>query len=264
MTLSSAASSSRPLIAVMPKYLTADRIPKTVSSCDSLLIADNYFQAIIAAGGTPLLLPITDDASVYDELFSLADAFLLTGGADLDPRLYGGDASNDKLGVHVGVREAVEYRALDYIFANDVPVLGICRGIQLLNVYKGGTLYEDLAEHLPEFDESGLPVVHWQGIDYSLPSHTVSLVEGSLLSEILGSSVATTNSMHHQGIRELASGVEAMAFGPGGLVESLRVPDLSFAVGLQWHPEYLGVHEGMNQIFERFVAEAAAYHARKA
>ena len=256
-------AAARPLIGVMPKLVTADRLPKTVSSCDSLLVADNYLQALMAAGAIPVLLPITDDDAVYAQLFSMVDGFLLTGGADLDPRLYGGDAANEKLGVHVGARERVEFRVLDFAFAHDAPLLGICRGIQLLNVYRGGTLYEDLGEHLPEVDERGLPVRHWQDIDYALPSHEVRLAEGSLLGELLGASSVMTNSMHHQGIRQLACGLEVMAVGPGGLVEALRVPELTFAVGLQWHPEYLGTHANMNRIFERLVSEAAAYRARK-
>lgn len=263
MGVSDLAHARKPLIGVMPKYLTADRLPKTVSSCDSLLVADNYYQAIMAAGGIPVLLPITEDEAVYDDFFAMVDGFLLTGGADLDPSLYGGDCENDKLGVHVGKRERVEFRVLDFAFAHDVPILGICRGIQLLNVYKGGTLYEDLAEHLPELDEEGQPVKHWQDIDYSLPSHRVHLEEGSLLSNLLDTVEVTTNSMHHQGLRRLAEGIEVLAHGPGGLVEAIRVPELSFAVGLQWHPEYLGKHECMNRIFERFVAEAAAYRERR-
>ena len=253
----------RPLIGVMPKYVTSDRIPKTVSSCDSLIVADNYLKAVLAAGGMPIVLPICDDDAVYDEFFAMVDGFLLTGGADLDPRLYGGDATNEKLGVHVGIREKVEYRVLDYAFSHDVPLLGICRGVQLLNVYCGGTLYEDLGEHLPEYDDQGRPVKHWQDIAYSEPSHEVELKPESLLSELLGTRTVKTNSMHHQGVRQLGEGLEVMASGPGGLVEALRASDLSFAVGLQWHPEYLGNHAGMNRIFERLVSEAAAYRERR-
>lgn len=252
----------RPYIAVMPKYVTADRLPHEVSSCDSLLIADNYLQAIVRAGGVPLVLPITGDAETYDALFALADGFLLTGGTDLSPSLYGGDVSNELLDVRESVREDVELSLLDYAFQHDVPVLGICRGIQLLNVYKGGTLYEDLVQGLPEVDEDGSPVVHWQSFDYSKPSHTVKLVEGGLLNELLGVDEVITNSMHHQGVRKLADSLEALAYGPGGLVEALRAPELSFALGLQWHPEYLGEHQDMNRIFEAFVGHAAAYRER--
>lgn len=252
----------RPFIAVMPKYVTSDRLPHEVSACDSLLIADNYLQAIIRAGGIPLVLPITDNAETYDAIFSLADGFLLTGGTDLSPNLYGGNSENEMLNVRESVREGVEFRLLDYAFEHDVPLLGICRGIQLLNVYKGGTLYEDLVEGLPEEDEGGQPIVHWQSIDYSLPSHTVKLVEGALLSELLERDEAFTNSMHHQGVRRLADSLEPLAYGPGGLVEALRVPELTFAVGLQWHPEYLGAHQNMNRIFEAFVEQASAYRER--
>ncbi len=262
MTACNTGAQPRPIIGIMPKYLTADRIPKTVSSCDSLLIADNYLRAVAAAGGLPVIMPVTEDPAVYEAYLDMVDGFLLTGGADLDPRLYEGDVDNENLGVHVGIRERLEYRVLDYAFANDVPLLGICRGIQLLNVYKGGTLYEDLAEHLPEVDERGDVVKHWQDIAYSEPSHRVRLVEGSLIHELLGVDEVTTNSMHHQGLRRLADGLEAMAFGPGDLVEAVREPRLSFAVGLQWHPEYLGDYAHMNRIFERFVAEACAYRAR--
>lgn len=252
----------KPCIAVMPKYVTSDRIPREVSSCDSLLIADNYLKAIERAGGVPLVLPITDDRETYRAIFSLVDGFLLTGGTDLSPSLYGGDASNELLNVREPMREAAELCVLDHVFANDVPLLGICRGIQLLNVYKGGSLYEDLGQALPEADEDGQPIVHWQSIDYSLPSHRVKLVEGGLLSEILDADEVVTNSMHHQGVRRLADSLEAVAYGPGGLVEALCAPELTFALGLQWHPEYLGEHQGMNRIFEALVDQAAAYRDR--
>ena len=263
MTESRITESRRPVIAVMPKYVTADRLSKSVSSCDSLLIADNYMRAVVAAGGIPVIVPLADNDELYREFFSLVDGFLLTGGVDLDPRLYGGDVDNETLSSPVPVREKVEFRVLDYAFEHDVPLLGICRGIQLLNVYKGGSLYENLADYLPEVDDEGQQVKHWQDIEYAKPSHRVKLVEGSLLGELLQTDTVTVNSMHHQGVRELGEGLEPMAFGPGGLVEALRAPELAFAVGLQWHPEYLGEHGGLNRIFERLVSEAAAYHQRR-
>ena len=263
MTAVDVSQADKPIIVVMPKYLTADRLIKSISSCDSLLIADNYFRSIIAAGGIPVLFPITEDEAVCNSVLELADGILLTGGADLDPRLYGGNAEDENLGVHVANRERTEYRVLDYIFAHDVPMLGICRGIQLLNVYSGGTLYEHLADNLPEADEDGVEIKHWQDIDYSLPSHKVRLVEGTLIADMLEVDEVVTNSMHHQGIKQLSPKLEAMAYGPGGLVEAVRVPDLSFAVGLQWHPEYLGTHANMNRIFERLIAEAKDYRLRK-
>lgn len=263
MTDTNANMNRRPCIAVMPKYVTSDRIPREVSSCDSLLIADNYLRAIVKAGGVPLVLPITDDEDTYRSIFRIVDGFLLTGGTDLSPSLYGGDSDNELLNVRESMREGAELRVLDFVFENDVPLLGICRGIQLLNVYKGGTLYEDLGQSLPELDEDGQPVVHWQSIDYSLPSHTVKLVKGGLLNEILGLDEAFTNSMHHQGVRCLADSLEAVAYGPGGLVEALCAPEMSFVLGLQWHPEYLGEHQGMNCIFETLVSQAAAYRKRR-
>ena len=263
MTVLDASQMERPIIAVVPKYLTADRLTKNISSCDSLLIANNYFRAVMAAGGLPMLFPITEDESVLESVLELVDGILLTGGADLDPRLYGGNAEDANLGVHVDIRERAEYRVLDYIFAHDVPMLGICRGIQLLNVYQGGTLYEHLADHLPETDEDGVEIKHWQDIDYSLPSHKVRLVEGTLVADMLGVDEVMTNSMHHQGIKQLSPNLQAMAYGPGGLVEAVCVPELTFAVGLQWHPEYLGAHADMNRIFERLVSEAKDYRLRK-
>lgn len=293
--------SDRPLIGVMPKFVSSERIPSSVSSCDSLVMASNYLRAISAAGGVPVIVPIVDDDDVYEALLPLMDGFLLTGGADLDPRLYDGDVACDKLGVTVPERERTEYRVLDYAYAHDVPLLGICRGIQLLNVYNGGSLYEDLEERfektrplgaceegagaedvdveergaerlgtasagLASADDAGgdtAPVKHWQDLEYGEPSHAVRVADGSLLQEMFGQSELRVNSMHHQGIRRLGSGLEVMARASDGLVESVRVPNLTFAMGIQWHPEYLGAKGGMNRIFERLVAEAAAYRLRK-
>ncbi|WP_350453943.1 gamma-glutamyl-gamma-aminobutyrate hydrolase family protein [Slackia heliotrinireducens] len=238
----------RPIIGIVPTQdLAAGRIE----------IRDEYLDAIVMAGGTPLVLPLTEDTGVYETLFPLVDGFVLSGGHDIDPARYGGDASSDKLGELTPMRDAVEYLVLSYAYKYDVPTLGICRGMQMMNVFFGGTLYIDLAD---QFDgPQGITqdmLKHQQTIDYSEPSHFVDIVQSSKLGNLLQTGRITTNSMHHQGVCVLAPLLNPVAFGPDGLVEAIEVKDRSFMMGVQWHPEFFAGAKKMGCIFASLVDEA--------
>lgn len=260
MVSEKAGESLQPVIGIVPKYL---------ADTGYVSIDDHYVQAVAAAGGMPFVLPLTSDTHVYETLIPMLDGILLTGGKDIDPARYGErGVDHAKLFEPVPNREQVECYLLNYALAYDAPLFGICRGMQLINVFLGGTLYVDLPEQFlgtnPDGSARQEPWGHWQKTDYGLTSHEVRVVEGSRLAEILHAGELSTNSMHHQGVRRLAPGLDVMAFGPDGLVEAVNFPERSFFMGVQWHPEFFAGEKHMGALFEALVNAARAFRARKA
>lgn len=264
-----AMGASRPVIGIVPTYDPNEGI---------LRMNNHYAQAVVAAGGAPLIVPFTSDVSVYESLLPRIDGFVLSGGQDISPVRYGGDITYGKLSELTPEREEVEYLLLSYAYQFDYPLLGICRGMQMINVFFGGTLYLDLEE---QFDgmcavddvpvpaegvqtKSGVRVNHWQTKEYRHPTHTVSIMRSSKLGEILGCDSAAVNSMHHQGVRALPPNLAAAAYGPDGLVEGVEAKDCRFLMGVQWHPEYF-VEDGghMAPLFRALIDEARQMRCRE-
>lgn len=254
--------SSRPVIGIVPTYMPDEEV---------LRMKDRYASAVIAAGGAPLIIPFTSDVSVYEALLPRMDGFILSGGQDINPVRYGGDIAYGKLSELTPEREEVEYLILSYAYQFDMPLLGICRGMQMLNVFFGGSLYLDLeeqfggaaaADDVPRAGEepatrAGCRVNHWQTIDYATPTHTVTIVRPSKLGGILRCEHACVNSMHHQGVKIVPAGLSVAATGPDGLVEAVEVDDCTFMMGVQWHPEYFaGPLGSMAPLFRALVGHA--------
>lgn len=234
-------------------------VPTSLPDVNKIELRGAYADAIIAAGGSPLVLPLVADKRVYETLFPIMDGFLLTGGADISPERYYSNEHHSKSDVPTPLREEVECLILSYAYKFDVPTLGICRGMQMMNVFFGGTLYQDLYDQFPihDDDEPELPIQHWQQDDWSNPSHFVHIIRESKLGEMLNSDRLATNSMHHQGVKELSPMLRPAAYGPDGLVEAVEMPDRTFMMGVQWHPEYFA-RKNMKCIFSTLVNEAAA------
>ena len=187
-------------------------------------------KGIEKAGGIPLMLPLTDDSGIIEQLVSSFDGFLLTGGHDVSPELYFPE-NPDACGESCALRDRMELLLLDFALKADKPIFGICRGIQLLNVYLGGTLYCDL----PTEYKSG--VVHSMQPPYDRTAHYVKILESTPLFDLLKIEKLGVNSYHHQAIKELSPRLLPMAYSEDGLVEAVYMPERSFVRAVQWHPE---------------------------
>lgn len=202
-----------------------------------------YLDALTSAGASVVVLPV--HAEVDERLFGLFDGFLLTGGGDVDPAHYDGELHERVYGVDP-LRDAYESALVRYAMDHDVPLLAICRGIQILNVALGGTLVVDIPTKRPE-SLVHLDLEHWTGT-----AHTVSIAAGSTVAKLVGDELAV-NSMHHQGVDSPGEGLVPVAWAPDGMVEALECSDRRFVVGVQWHPECLGDTHPAFGLFEGFI-----------
>ena len=207
---------------------------------------DAYCQAIIRAGGIPIILPVTTDTEKATKMFALCDGFLFPGGEDVDPKFYN-EAPHPLLGTVNQFADAFWIKALNYAQQHSLPIMGICRGMQLINVALGGSLYQDLSER----EQASHLHLQRQGRDYLM--HTIAVQPNSRLSSILGTEQIYTNTMHHQCVKELGTGLAASAHTADGLVEALENADGSIIL-VQWHPEELLDSEPrMNRLFTDLV-----------
>lgn len=207
-----------------------------------------YVNAIIDAGGLPILIPpdLTDGDA--DLLLAKLDGIVFTGGYDVDPDLYGGTPNPSIKGVDIQ-RDHLEIHLVRMMARSGLPFFGICRGIQVINVALGGSLYEHLPDQLPGN-------VHEENHDKPREylAHSVSIETDSQLYQIMTVSKAMVNSLHHQGVRRLAQELKVTATAPDGLVEAVELPGHPFALAVQWHPEELLEHAIMRRLFQTFVA----------
>jgi len=206
-----------------------------------------YARSISAAGGLPLLIPLHLSGDDLDALFPHLDGFLLTGGGDIDPRLYGNPPHPSVQGLSVE-RDRLEIHLVQAFIQAGKPFLGVCRGCQVINVALGGSLYEHLPEQFPS------TVIH---DNHHHPrnflAHQVSIIHGTRLADILAVATADVNSLHHQGVRKLAEELSATAHAPDGLIEAFELPAYPFGLAVQWHPEELQEYAPMRNLFRQFV-----------
>lgn len=219
-------------------------------------IGERYLRAIEAAGGTPVIVQLTRDAAVLDWLYRQVDALLFAGGGDIDP-VHFGHAQHPQLGEIEPLRDEVELALARRAAADGKPMLGICRGIQVLNVAQGGTLYQDIGAELPgslEHRECSL-----RG-DRTYLAHPVALDPGSWLAAQLDAVEIEANTMHHQALRDIAPGLRVVGHAPDGVVEAVEGVGRSFVVGVQCHPEELwnGTEPRWAHLFQGFVSVAGA------
>ncbi len=213
-----------------------------------------YLHAVESAGGLPLMIAPNLAEDTLRQIYERLDGVLLIGGGDVDPTLYGlTSADLVELRSVDATRDSSEIALTHWALADDKPLLGVCRGIQVMNVALGGTLYRDIAT------EYGTVVDHDRenvGM-YRLEGHKVTVRDGSRLSVLLGSETVPVNSFHHQAIRELSHELTATALSTDGLVEGVEQLNARFFVGVQWHPEVMyDDSEPMRRLFSGFIAQA--------
>lgn len=216
-------------------------------------LANTYTTSVLAAGGIPVILP--PHAEMIDDLLDTLDGIIFSGGSDLNsshwneeahPEAYGFDDERDDFELEA-VRKAVE---------RDMPMLGICRGIQSVNVALGGSIIQDIPDQRPGSLQHRQ---HKDGKKRDTTSHAVSIRGGdNLLYRIHGDTTMETNSFHHQAIRELGEGLEVIATAEDGVIEAVWHPAMTFGLAVQWHPEMLAAdHPDQAAIFKAFVDAAA-------
>ena len=228
-------------------------VPLVDEGRDSYWMLPGYFEGILEAGGAPVMLPLTDGPEVLARLVSSCDGILVTGGQDVSPELYG-EQGADAVTLCCelcAARDKMESALIPLAVRGDVPVLGICRGIQVINAVLGGTLWQDLPKQRPsEVEHHGLP-------PYEEPVHEVDVLSSTPLAEAIGAGSYAVNSYHHQALRDLAPGLEAMAVAPDGVIEAVWRPESRFLWAVQWHPEFSrGVDEKSRKVFSAFVDAA--------
>ncbi len=203
--------------------------PRAKTEQDRLNCA--YSRAVLEAGGIPVILPMLKGFNTVDYLERI-DGLLLSGGADIDPALYGEMTRHDSVEVD-SIRDRSEIPLAKAALERDMPVFGICRGIQTLNVALGGSLIQDLPAQRPG------PIQHRQTGSRSDRTHGIDVTAGSKLAEIAGSGRFDVNSLHHQALRDVADSLYVSAFAPDGIVEGVEIPAARFVVAVQFHPEEL-------------------------
>ncbi len=222
-------------------------------------VGASYVEAILHVGGVPLILPPVMGAAEAEALVSCVDALLFSGGEDIAPRRYGATPSPHLGGVDER-RDTSEWALFRAAMALDLPMLGICRGHQFLNVAMGGDLYQDLAtEYENALDHAAFPARSIRE-----PAHEVTIDLESPLAQILGGERFWVNSAHHQAVHHPGRGMQVIAYAPDGVIEATFCPEHPFCLSVQWHPEAMVPNDPvMYRLFQAFV-EAAQRQNRKA
>jgi putative glutamine amidotransferase len=221
------------------------------------ILRHDYVRAVELSGGVPLVLAPAG-AALHPALLSRLDGLVLTGGLDVTPRLYG-ESPHPTVTDTSAERDEFEVKLVREALAHDLPLLAICRGMQLLNVALGGTLVQDIRA------ETGSAIRH---DDFTRPrteiAHSVSVVAGTRLHDLLGRNEVAVNSLHHQAVDRLATPLVACAFAPDGLVEAVEFPARRFVLGVQWHPEAWWREGRFGALFAALVEAAARRDAAAA
>lgn len=213
-----------------------------------------YSEGVVRAGALPALLPPVADEAMAAAWLDRLDGLILTGGGDIDPARYGGQPHPSVYNLDAA-RDTSEIALARAALERSLPVLAICRGLQILNTVLGGTLYE----HVPE--AFGETVIHRKPPHGPIP-HSVRVEPGSRLASIMGARESESMSWHHQAVRSLGDGLQATAYAADGLIEAAELPRHPWCIGVQWHPELSAANSATQQkLFDSLVEQARAYRA---
>ncbi|MDY6037520.1 MAG: gamma-glutamyl-gamma-aminobutyrate hydrolase family protein [Eubacterium sp.] len=234
----------KPLIGITPLY---------DYNLKSWWIIPGYLEGVLDAGGIPVMLPFTDDEDAVKALIHKLDGIIFTGGPDSDPALYG-EKPVLKLGSTAPIRDITESLYFKYAYEKDLPILGICRGMQLMNILLGGSVWQDQPSQFPS------EINHDQTQPNYIASHSIDIIPGTPIADWFnGKKELEVNSFHHQVLNRLAKGVEVMAYAKDEkIIEAIYIPEKKFCCGLQWHPETLRAgREEQNLVFHALIRASA-------
>lgn len=224
----------KPIIGITPTPTTSELPHGTFYR---FAIADGYTTAVERAGAVPLVIP-QQEGNIND-ILSVVDGLIFSGGGDIDPARYGDGSTHEKTGGIDQGRDDLELDLITAALERDIPILCICRGIQVLNVALGGTLIQDVPDQFSaEFEHRQQA----NGIPAHDPGHEVDVVPGTLLASTYGTDSIAVNSFHHQGLKDVAPALRVNATAPDGLVEAVDHPGKRWVLGVQWHPEMMHRH----------------------
>lgn len=224
----------------------------TFISSEGLRLPENYSIAISGEKGVPVILAKVEDETLIKKQIENIDGLLLSGGDDIEPAFFG-ESPHQKIGPIEPGRDLYEMKLIKYAFEAGKPILGICRGAQILNVHLGGTMYQDI------YSQHGdRTIKHNQDARKDYLSHKVTVTEGTKLHEIVGTTEIRTNSFHHQANKSPAESLKVSAVTEDGIIEAVESTEHDFVIGVQWHPEgtYL-VDEASRKIFKAFIEAAS-------
>ncbi|WP_462411696.1 gamma-glutamyl-gamma-aminobutyrate hydrolase family protein [Neobacillus sp. Marseille-QA0830] len=234
-------SKKKPVIGITGAYVNHNQF------MEGVYVHHDYHKSVAANGGIPIVLPYINPELAIETL-AFCDGIILSGGEDVDPLFFGQDP-HPQLGPLTPERDLTEMAIARFALDNDIPLLAICRGIQILNVALGGTLIQDIPSQVKE------SIQHSQKIDRSRDTHWVTLVKDSRLFQVLGSEKVRVNSLHHQAIDRVANDLRIVAQSSDGIVEAVEyIKPSTFTIGVQWHPESMArANQAMNQLFAEFI-----------
>lgn len=228
-------------------------------SSNAFSVNSPYVQSVLNAGGVPLCIPLGVE-KLSNDLFNVLDGILFSGGVDVHPHFFQ-EEPHPKLGEIMLERDQFEISLIHEALNKGIPIFAICRGIQILNVALGGTLYQDI------YSQRENVILHSQKADRSVATHFISIVKDSKLFKIIGKERVAVNSIHHQSIKDVGTHLKVVARTSDGIIEAAEIDETvhPFCLAVQWHPEEMVVDgdEFSKKLFSRFVAEALVFKSNK-
>lgn len=223
---------------------------RNASGQPTIMLMQSYVNAVMQSGGVPVLIPSLIAEGGWDALYSRLDGILFSGGGDIGLEFSPGEPHPRIDDVDLA-RDSMELKMVRAAASDGKPFLGICRGCQVVNVALGGTLYTHIPDQLPNAIDHAYP-----GTLRTVLVHEVKIEEGTRAAEIFGEPIIKVNSLHHQGLKEIAPSLRNAGYAPDGLVEAIELPAHPFGIAVQWHPEWLTDQEPARNLFQKFMEAA--------
>lgn len=226
---------------------------------ETCTLAEGYYQSVLKAGGIPLIIPPFPETDRLCQMLDTIDGIIFSGGGDINPLFFGEEPIKELHSI-TPERDRQELLLARLAYDRQIPMLGICKGIQTINLALGGTVYQDIHTQM-----EGTRIKHSQDQDRRYPSHSVRLMPGSIMQRIFGSTTITVNSFHHQACKEAAPCLNATAISPDGVIEAIESNEFKSILGVQWHPETytLRQNDDMMPIFHWLIRESTEFKRAK-